>query len=244
VGAAAFDLRELPRDSLRLAVFPDVYLTYNDAEDVFVRAADGCVAVLVDSLRAATPGIDENSSEARRFVDMLGRVSERTGATILLIHHARKPSGDGPRGARYALRGSSALYDGWVRCSCSARKRGSRRVSRMRSAAPGGSSWRTSASRFEDVQIGNDPRAGLRVVHLEPEQLAARAAPDSSPTRDLERVRAFLREHGPHRGNRDSLRERIGMGAGPFRRALSLLEATGEVCVRRDEGGLSIEVRA
>jgi hypothetical protein len=240
--ARGLDLRELPAGSLRLAVFPDVYLTHADAEDSIVRAADGCVAILLDSLRAATPGVDENSSEIRQYVDVLTRVSERTGATVLPIHHARKPSADGPRGARYALRGSSALYDAVASLFVFSAEKGEPTRVEHEKCRNRGILVEDFGLDVEDVPVGNDPRAGIRVVHLEGIQLDDRATPDSSPARNVDRVRAHLRQTGPHHGNRDSLRERLGMGAIPFRNALSVLESTREVRVERDKGGMSIHL--
>src|SRR5690606_22213217 len=64
-----------------------------------------------DPFRAACPEIDENSSEARRPLDMITRVSEATECTPLVIHHARKPVNDAPGGAKMSMRGSSGLFD-------------------------------------------------------------------------------------------------------------------------------------
>lgn len=240
--ARGLDLRDVG-DALRLAVHPDVYLTHDDAEELYARAADGCAAVIVDSLRAATGGADENSSEIRQYVDVLARVSERTGATILLVHHARKPSAEGPRGARYALRGSSALYDAMASLFVFSAEKGEPTRVEHEKCRNRGILVDDFGLDVEDVAIDGDPRAGLRLVHLEPEQLAARGTVDQSPTRNLDRIRAYLASNGPHMGNRDALRERIGMGAVPFRNALSVLESTGDVIVQRDKVGMSIRVQ-
>ncbi len=240
--ARGVDLRDLPDDVLRLGVHPEVALSHADAEEVYVRAADGCVAIVVDSLRAATPGVDENSSDIRRPVDVLARVSERTGATCFVIHHARKPSADSPKGARYALRGSSGLYDAMASVFVLSAEKGEPTRVEHEKCRNRGILVDDFGLDVEDVAIDGDPRAGLSVVHLEPEQLAARPSSDSSPTRNVERVRAYLREVKVHRGNRDSLRERLGMGAVPFRNALSVLESTGEARAERDKDGLQIRI--
>jgi len=67
--------------------------------------------VVVDSLRAAAAGSDENSSDVRQHLDLLGELADETGCRALVIVHARKPSQDS-EGGLYAIRGSSAIYDG------------------------------------------------------------------------------------------------------------------------------------
>lgn len=105
------DLAGLGAD-LRLVSLPRMRLTDPHAEDALVRLLDGVALCLVDSLRAAAPDLDENSSEVRRVLDSLGAVSDRTKCAFIVIHHARKPSVDGHHGgARMAIRGSGAIYD-------------------------------------------------------------------------------------------------------------------------------------
>ncbi len=99
------------RGNLGVICHPRVYLDTPDAEEIFPRTVDGSVLCIIDSLRAAAPSIDENSSEVRRVLDMLGRVSERTNCTFLVIHHARKTQKESTGGIRETIRGSGALYD-------------------------------------------------------------------------------------------------------------------------------------
>ena len=106
-----FELRDLPVGTLTVACLPRVYLDENGLQDELVKLVEGYTLVIVDSLRAAFPHADENSSEVRSYLDILSRVSERTGATFIVIHHARKPNGPNGGGAKYAIRGSSALFD-------------------------------------------------------------------------------------------------------------------------------------
>jgi hypothetical protein len=67
--------------------------------------------VLIDSLRACAPSTDENSSEVRSVLDDLTRISEDTGATFVVVHHARKPSKDAAGGSKTSIRGSGAIFD-------------------------------------------------------------------------------------------------------------------------------------
>jgi AAA domain len=242
--ARGIDLLTLKvEDRLRVGIHPGVYLTAGDAEDVLMRTIDGFDVVVIDSLKAATAGADENSSEIRQPVDLLGRVSERTGATILVMHHARKPKVDDPKGARYAMRGSSALYDAMASVFVfEGSKTGPTRVLHEKCRNVG-----TTVEDFglavEDVEIDGDPRAGLRVVHLEPEQLGAGPSTGPSPTQNIDRIRAYLVQVGRHLGSKDALRERVGMGQGPFRSALSVMHSTGEVLIESGKSGMSIRLR-
>jgi hypothetical protein len=98
-------------DRLGVVCLPTMYLDSPAAEEMLTRECDDHALVVVDSLRASCPAAEENSSDVRRALDMLGRVSDRTGVTAVVIHHARKPQKDAPGGARMAIRGSSAIYD-------------------------------------------------------------------------------------------------------------------------------------
>lgn len=71
------------------------------------RACERRKLVLIDSLRATTPGRDENDSTIRELLDPLTAVSNDTGCTIVIIHHARKRAKD----ERSTIRGSSAIVD-------------------------------------------------------------------------------------------------------------------------------------
>lgn len=96
-------------DGLAVAVMPPLSLSAEHA-DAWREIMTGRDLAIVDSLRAATAGADENDSGIRAGLDMLGSLSEATGCRALVIHHARKPAGDEDAG-RYAIRGSSAIYD-------------------------------------------------------------------------------------------------------------------------------------
>lgn len=105
------DLAELG-DDLAVADMPDLRITDSDARAELTKIAQGRAVMLIDSFRAAAPDVDENSSSARRSLDMLGQVSSRTDCIIIVIHHAKKPQqNDGGGGARMSIRGSGALFD-------------------------------------------------------------------------------------------------------------------------------------
>ena len=100
---------------LEVVPLPRTYLDTPNAESVYCRHLEGATLAIVDSLRAAAPSVDENSSEARIPLDMLARVSERTGCAFIVIHHARKPQITNTGGKKMNIRGSGALFDA---CQC------------------------------------------------------------------------------------------------------------------------------
>ena len=173
---------------LRLAPLPSVHMNDATFAPLLEEAATGAAVVLIDSLRRALPGEDENASAISRYIDTLTRVSESSGATILFLHHSTTkppPAGlDGDR--RGAGRGSSAIYDasGAV-FSLSGQLRKPVRVEQTKAAErgiPAGKFW----LKFEDVEVDGDPRAGLRVVVAnDPEETHG----DDAESRVMEAVR-------------------------------------------------------
>jgi len=99
-------------DRLELVSFPLVNLSKVDSESEWERAADGWDVLILDSLRALTPGVDENSSEVRRCLDPLTKISDKTGCAFIIIHHAKKQGKpeEGLNGAE-RVRGSSGIFD-------------------------------------------------------------------------------------------------------------------------------------
>ena len=66
--------------------------------------------VVIDSLRRAAPGLDENDSAAVSSVlSPLRSLTASSGRTIIVVHHSRKRVGDSPSEARQMVRGSLDL---------------------------------------------------------------------------------------------------------------------------------------
>lgn len=66
--------------------------------------------VVIDSLRRAAPGLEENDSAAVSAVlSPLRTLSAGSGRSIVVVHHARKRIGDNPTEAGQMVRGSSDL---------------------------------------------------------------------------------------------------------------------------------------
>ena len=151
---------------LRVAIFPDLDLATAAAEDLLLRESEDHALVIIDSLTCAVPGVDENGREIAEPLYMLGRVSERTGATFIVIHHARKPQREAQGGAVMAIRGSSAIYgaSGSVFVFLSA-KGAPITVEHVRSPTDG-----VVIPNFglvvEDVAMDGNPRAGVRIAPI------------------------------------------------------------------------------
>lgn len=102
------DLREL-EGKIDLYALPGARLDDKTGPDELVRILDGATIAIVDAFRGAFPTAKENDSGVRSFLDMLQRVSEKTGCTIVVIAHSRKLTDDVD--IRSSLRGSGALFD-------------------------------------------------------------------------------------------------------------------------------------
>jgi hypothetical protein len=97
------------RGYLRVVPYPTIRLTDPTAADAYKRAVEGWDLCILDAVRGFMPGIDENDSRIRDYLDPLAAISEATGCTFLLIHHEGKGGSDRPD--HEAGRGSSAFYD-------------------------------------------------------------------------------------------------------------------------------------
>jgi hypothetical protein len=103
---------ELAKCALELISMPEIYLSDQDAEQALVRVCAGKILVIVDNLAAATATAlsKENESNIRKYLDILTRVSAKTGCTFVVLVHERKAGKDDPGGLQ-RVRGSSAITD-------------------------------------------------------------------------------------------------------------------------------------
>lgn len=98
-------------DNLTVVPLPPAHLDADGSLEVLERLCVGKRVCVIDSLRAAWPKADENSSDVRKWLDALLPVSERTGCVFIVIHHTRKVSKDQLGGTKMMIRGSSAIAD-------------------------------------------------------------------------------------------------------------------------------------
>lgn len=195
-------------DRLNLAPLPDWYLDA-DAGDKLKRLCEGVDLLIVDSFRAACPRTEENSSDARIPLDRLTRISEETGATSIVIHHARKPSKDSQGGARMSIRGSGALYDACGSVLVFSAEKGEPITVEHDKARITGRTHESLRLWIEDVEVDGDPLAGLRVSTLStppPDQQTA----DQRLGELQGRVLAFVEAQGGTSGGCNVIHEHLG----------------------------------
>lgn len=161
-------------DLISLASMPRVYLTSKDAEEQLVRLCTGKVLCVIDNFRAACPGVDENKSEVRQYLDMLSSVTNRTGCTFIVLVHEGK-EGKEPRRSAQRVRASSAVTDACQQLiSCTAddgcvKIEPSSKTNMVKPAEP----FRV---RFEDVGVVDENTGssiGLRIDLVPDEELAS-----------------------------------------------------------------------
>lgn len=174
---------------LEVIAFPADYIDADNTkqtEEWLVAETEGATLAIIDSFRAAAPHQEENSSAVRKPLDLLGRVSGRTGCAFLVIHHARKPSdGDAGSTSRYTLRGSGAIFDAcqtvWVAAGAVPLKVSDDGERVLQKAQPpqmsiekaritGKTYDTTMVFAIKDIEIEGDPLAGLAFTVEVPEE--------------------------------------------------------------------------
>lgn len=210
-----FDIRDLPDGSLSVACMPRLYLETQQAIDSLMPIVEGAALVIVDSMRAAFPHADENSSEVRSYLDALNHVSERTEAMMGVIHHARKPQTNEAGTATHAIRGSSALFDACQTVYVFAGEKGKPTVVHHQKDRIRGAELPDFGIMGEDVPGPRGSQHGLRVVHLEGEQLReaedqqARFRAEQAATKVRDRILSLVRSKGRYAGSLELLAEEL-----------------------------------
>lgn len=51
--------------------------------------------IVIDTVRSAAPGLDENSAPAWAKINQVSKACRDTGAAVIIVHHRNKPGGDG-----------------------------------------------------------------------------------------------------------------------------------------------------
>ena len=175
-----------------------LYTTSDGAEAEYtrlIREGDFHL-VIIDSLRASAPGVDENASSVREFVDMWTRISLSTGAAIVIIHHSGKAT-EG-RDQRALARGSSAIFDASGAVLNLSRRDVPGTVTRVHMAKSPTSVHGEAAPDFdlvvEDVALEDDATAGVRVVWraVDPDEEAVGAEGAERPDVRRARLRALV----------------------------------------------------
>lgn len=228
--------REHLGNRLQIAVFPKISLDAPGAVSEFARATDGAALAIIDSLKAATPTRDENSSDIRTCVDVLTQVSEKTGCTFFLLHHAGKPR-EGVSDARTTARGSSAIFDA---CGCvytivaGKKPADPRKVMQVKAPAEAEGGMRGDfLLHVEDITVDGDASGGVRVVYDEPEQDSG----DSAEQFEFI-VKTLLEFISVNPGaSRDAVLGMTGVNRSQGGQALNYLEDKGMVSVLKNDHG-------
>jgi AAA domain len=110
--ARGIDLSKLGK-RIGVHCFPTTKLTSDTAKEAFTVLCRGVALCVIDSLRAAIPGVDENTSNFRSHIDLLSEISDETNTVFLLLHHDGKDAKGGGEGrpTLQRMRGSSAIAD-------------------------------------------------------------------------------------------------------------------------------------
>jgi hypothetical protein len=212
---------------LRLSSLPGLYLNTPGVEAHLRRLAAGCVLLVVDSVRRALPGSDENDSSTTVYLDQLTRVSLATGCAVLVIHHAStKPAREGAS-ARAAPRGSSAFFDA---AGCvlvlSGEKGDPVRAEHVKAPTTG----KTVDDFFflvEDVTIDGDPRGGLAVRYRTAEQARPMKAPTAKYRATVAQVLAAIRAE--NLDTKNAVFTRVGGNRSNVLEAVRELERDGRI---------------
>lgn len=209
--------REQLVGQVRMSVLPTTNLTTPGALSMYTRALEGVTFATMDALRGMTPGVDENDSAIREHIDMLGRVSQATGCTILLIHHAGKTK-DSERPRKESGRGSSAIFDAvGTNFVLSAEKGRPTKVSHEKDRELG-FTLEDFGLAIEDVPTDDgNTRGGLRVRYLDLEELLAQERKLEEQKAKLEKTKIAVL---------DVVKEHAGIGMKSLR---ARLPARGEL---------------
>lgn len=179
------------------------------APDELLRVCEGFDLVIVDSFRASCPATDENSSDARLPLDRLTRISDATGVTPAVIHHARKPSKDAQGGERMSVRGTGAIFDAAGSVLVFGAEKNEPIVVVPSKARISGRLHPDFRLVVEDVELDGVADAGLRVSYIEILTQKKQAAPDrhaEAKKKILEFVQAEVTTGGVN-----VLRARLGL---------------------------------
>jgi len=98
-------------DAVDVASLPSVYMPDPAFGAAVTELATGRSLIAIDTLKAATPGLDENDANMRSGLDVLRRAAEATGCAFLVLVHTKKKRAEVTVDAREMGRGSSAIFD-------------------------------------------------------------------------------------------------------------------------------------
>ncbi len=184
-------------ERLHYVEMPRVHLDKKGAEEEYLRACEGVDLVIIDALRGAAPHTDENDSSFRASIDVLTYVSQQTGCSMIVLHHASKPKDSHQADTRTLARGSSAIYDASGCVLNFVAKPGSptRLVQQVKTPAEAeGSPIDPFELLVEDVERDGLPNAGVRVLWRLPTPVDESAKADQQFEHDAALVLKAVRK--------------------------------------------------
>jgi len=98
-----------PVRGVEFITMPDLFFTSKDFEPELTKLAEGRAAVLFDSLAAGSVEVEENDARFAQGLQVCRRVGEKTGASMLALHHSRKDGGE-DSDERQSVRGTGAIF--------------------------------------------------------------------------------------------------------------------------------------
>jgi Mn-dependent DtxR family transcriptional regulator len=215
---------------IRIAVHPELRLTTAKAADHYTRAFEGVRFVTCDSLRPMLGGVDENSSQVRAMLGVLSLASDRSGAAVALIHHGGKTPLQGERARKETPRGSSGIVDEFQSLFVMTKKKGDpvALVTHEKDRELGEPAA-DFGLRIDDVADERDPKWGLRVSHVDCEQMgAAKETHDGRFLKALAAARDCIRDN-PGIAGIGAVAERLGVRRTAVSAAVNQLIADGVV---------------
>lgn len=216
------------------------------AEEHLVKLLSGKAAAIIDNLCAACPGVDENSAAIAAPLYMLGRVTDRTGCAIIMIHHEGKEPADQRQGRRkkaQRVRGHSSIHGALGGLVSFEKEEGGvfaiqQTKETMGEARP--------PRRFMLVDVGpvdanTRKTVGIRLEWVPDEQAAELANEDRQDDGARAAVLNGLSAHGSLTANQITKTSAYVRGNQTAkRRALEALEAEGVVAVRKEAKGAKV----
>ncbi len=157
----------------------------------FERLCDGVALLIIDSFRAALLDLDENDSRVRAPLNMLIRISEKTGVTVLIIDHSRKPQFGGTAG-KNEIRGSAAIFEACESVFVLDPKKGEPTKVLHEKAGITGKTVPDFEIDVSDIEVGGRPRGGLLVTCLDVERVNAAAVEEQAARKRLAEVRQLV----------------------------------------------------
>lgn len=216
----------LMQANFALKVHPREYTLANinfRTESAWKRAMHGRDLIVIDTLRPAMPGVNENDSLFGEGLYSLARLSEETGCRALVLHHTKKAGidGVGRDDRKESIRGSTSIF-----AACDhvlvlyGKKFEPFEVTTEKNRE--GIEIDPFFLNFEDV----GGRRGLRVVTLEQEEALKTLSENKVAKRaveDREAVKAVLIAAGDIGLGTEQLRDRTNLNGSRFAAAIKSL---------------------